>query len=317
MQTQPRAQNSGFLANDALSAPSRARRRITGARHRCLLRTSSYRPALVGRQGLDRRVPDRSVLYLLHDQLGCYGNLLDHQLNQESEYDKSPAGCTPGVLTGEALGQETKCCKDPSNGMACHKYMDFEEHINSAFLLLAVLPWIAIAVSVFYYGLWWKPMTSIGGFNAFILTVYYAHLIIIVLCCGVVYFWMSESDGYNFRLDATTDASGHVSIHKIPIGENTGRVNAVKNSQYDDWFGAFFILNAIVLAGAWPSRSPALPFWRIPTRNSRRRCTSRRESRIASSARTSRDTRMATSVEAQRYGHALRGSARQGGAAAL
>lgn len=167
--------------------------------------------------------------------------------DEDDAYDETGGSCTPGTLSGPKGEDDTTCCRDPSNNYACHKYFDFEAHINTAFALCAALPLVAIVVGSLYYGFWWKPMSSLNGFHATLGTIYYAHLILILMCTGVIYYWMSESDGYNFTLSADV-TTGHV--HKTPIGVNTGRTNAMKNDDRDEVFGALFVLNALILAGS-------------------------------------------------------------------
>lgn len=167
--------------------------------------------------------------------------------DEDDMYDAMGGDCTAGALSGDKGKDDTKCCRDASNNYACHKYYDFEAHINTAFALCAVLPLIAIVVGSLYYGFWWKPMSSLNGFHATIGTIYYAHLIIILMCTGIIYYWMSESDGYNFTLSADTTTGV---VTKTPIGVNTGRGNAMKNDDRNEVFGALFVLNAMILAGS-------------------------------------------------------------------
>ena len=167
--------------------------------------------------------------------------------DEDDQYDPMGGDCTTGTLSGDKGKDDTTCCRDPSNNYACHKYFDFEAHINTAFVLCAALPLIAIVVGSLYYGFWWKPMSSLNGFHATLGTIYYAHLILIVMCTGIIYYWMSESDGYNYSIKA--DILTGV-ITKTPIGVNTGRVNAMKNGDQDEVFGALFVLNAMILAGS-------------------------------------------------------------------
>ena len=173
------------------------------------------------------------------------------KLLDENDTYEEPSSCDTAhagkMVSGDKGNHESKCCPDPSNHYACHVYFDFEAHINTAFVLCAVLPIIAIVVGSLYYGFWWKPMSSLNGFHATIGTIYYAHLILILMCTGIVYYWMSETDGYNFTMK--TDLSTGM-IEKTPIGVNTGRVNAVKNDDKNDVFGALFVLNTMILAGS-------------------------------------------------------------------
>ena len=173
------------------------------------------------------------------------------KLFDESDTYDAPSSCDTAhagkMVSGDKGDHDSKCCPDPSNYYACHVYFDFEAHIKTAFVLCAVLPFLAIVVGSLYYGFWWKPMSSLNGFHATIGTIYYAHLILILMCTGVVYYWMSEADGYNFSLKADLSTG---MIEKTPIGANTGRVNAVKNDDKNDVFGALFALNAIILAGS-------------------------------------------------------------------
>ena len=253
MQTQPKgAETSGFLYNDGnalgVGGDSRSVDGHTGSIIDVFSSNKMIQatPFSAGKGWIGGC---QTVLYFLFFTVTMFmtGIIAIQKLFDEDDvYGKSATGCTAGTLSGDALKDSTTCCADSSNGYACHKYFNFEEHVTAAFTLLAVLPWIAWVVGLLYYGCWWKPMTSLGGFNAIVLTVYYAHLIIIVLCCAVVYYWMSEADGYNYTMHA--DTAGVVS--KIPAGVNHGRTNAVKDNRHDDFFAACFFLNAIVLAGA-------------------------------------------------------------------
>ena len=166
--------------------------------------------------------------------------------DEDDQYDATGGDCTVGTLSGDKGKDGTTCCRDASNNYACHKYFDFEAHINTAFALCAVLPLVAIVVGSLY-GFWWKPMSSLNGFHATIGTVYYAHLIIILMCTGIIYYWMSESDGYNYGI--TADPTTGI-ITKTPVGVNKGRINAMKNDDRNEVFGALFVLNAMILAGS-------------------------------------------------------------------
>ena len=167
--------------------------------------------------------------------------------DEDDLYDPTGGSCTVGTLSGPKHHDDTTCCRDSANNYACHKYFDFEAHINTAFALCAVLPLIAIVVGSLYYGFWWKPMSSLNGFHATIGTVFYAHLILILMCTGIIYYWMSEADGYNFTM--TSDTTTGV-ITKTPIGVNEGRINARKNDDRNEVFGALFVLNTMILAGS-------------------------------------------------------------------
>lgn len=183
------------------------------------------------------------------------------KLYDEDDTYEEPSGCTAEqagkVISGEHGDHAAHCCPDSGNHYACHVFFDFEAHINTAFVLCAVLPLIAILVGSIYYGFWWKPMTSLNGFHATLGTVFYAHLIVILMCTGVIYYWMSESDGYNYTIaaDVTTGI-----ITKTPIGVNDGRTNAVKNDDQNGAFGFLFVANALILAGtiAFPLTGLAL-----------------------------------------------------------
>lgn len=168
----------------------------------------------------------------------------DDTYEQPSSCDAAHAG---KMVSGDKGDHESTCCPDPSNHYACHVYFDFEAHINTAFVLCAILPILAIVVGSLYYGFWWKPMSSLNGFHATIGTIYYAHLILILMCTGIVYYWMSETDGYNFTMKADLSTG---MIEKTPIGVNAGRINAVKNDDKNDVFGALFVLNTMILAGS-------------------------------------------------------------------
>ena len=183
------------------------------------------------------------------------------KLFDENDTYEEPSNCAAAdagkIVSGDKGDRDAHCCPDSGNHYACHVFFDFEAHINTAFVLCAVLPLIAILVGTIYYGFWWKPMTSLNGFHATLGTIFYAHLIVILMCTGIIYYWMSESDGYNYTIKSDI-ATGIIT--KTPIGVNEGRDNAVKNDDQNAAFGALFILNAMVLAGtiAFPLTGLAL-----------------------------------------------------------
>jgi len=140
-------------------------------------------------------------------------------------------GHTP---TGNADAKANGC--NGAEDGSCHKYHQFDSHISTLLYFMAILPFIAIAVSLIWYGCWYMPMSSAHGLNATIGTLYYAHLFIIFASNTILLAWIS----IGFTTSGDPAASPHADA----------RSNAGQNDVNDDLVVAAFIFNAATLAGS-------------------------------------------------------------------
>jgi hypothetical protein len=151
-------------------------------------------------------------------------------LGESLRYEDS--GTADGVLDSATM----KCGHKATDDGSCHKYHQMDVHVLALLNMMAILPWIAIAVSIFYYGFWYMPMSSLNGFNATIGTVYYAHLLLIFTSNVILLAWIADGSG------TTGDPNGS------PYAGT--RANAGKNTESDDIVFIAFIFNALTVAGS-------------------------------------------------------------------
>ena len=156
-------------------------------------------------------------------------------LGESLRYEDS--GTADGVLDSST----GKCGHKATDDGSCHKYHQFDVHMMALLNMMAILPFVAIAVSIFWYGLWYMPMSSLNGLNATIGTLYYAHLLIIFTANVILLAWIAAGSG----------TSGDPNGSPYP----GARVNAGKNTESDDIMFVAFIFNALTVAG-----SIAFPF---------------------------------------------------------
>ena len=143
--------------------------------------------------------------------------------------------------------------KSPDDG-SCHKYHQFDLHLLALLNMMAILPFIAIAVSIVWYGFWYMPMSSLNGFNATVGTLYYAHLLIIFAANVILLTWIAAGSA------DTGDPAGEPWANK--------RTNAGKNTESDDLVFVAFIFNALTVAGsiAFPFTALAMKVMPDPAR---------------------------------------------------
>lgn len=165
-------------------------------------------------------------------------------MSESDRYDDS--GTADGVLDSATM----KCGHKATDDGSCHKYHQFDVHINTLLYFMAILPFIAIAVSLVWYGFWYMPMSSAHGFNATVGTLYYAHLLIIFACNVILLAWISI--GFTTSGDPSAD----------PHADK--RTNANQNDVNDDLVVAAFIFNALTLAGSIAFPFTALAMVAVP-----------------------------------------------------